>query len=238
MRLGIMQPYFFPYLGYFSLIEATDRWIVFDTPQYIRRGWVNRNRVLTRGKDEWKYIRIPIVKAPQETPIHQMEVDESEDWRADLLRNLDYYRDHRAPHYEETIEFLSRAVTAEERNLSAVLTKLLRDTCEYLGMDRKLEVFSQMQLAMGPVAHPGDWALRISEALGAAAYINPPGGREIFEAREFAQRGIDLLFLTPTLPPYDQRRSAFVPGLSIVDALMWNPRSHVLDMVRQYSLSP
>ena len=69
MKLGIMQPYFMPYLGYFQLMHAVDQWVVFDTPQYIRRGWVNHNRVLTRGKDEWKYIGIPVAKANRNTPI-------------------------------------------------------------------------------------------------------------------------------------------------------------------------
>jgi hypothetical protein len=236
MRLGIMQPYLFPYVGYFSLIEASDRWIVFDTPQYIRHGWVNRNRVLKRGNGDWKYIRIPLVKAPQDTPICQMRIDDSQDWRGDVVRNLDYYHHCRAPHYRATVDFLNRALTVSSDKLSVVLTHLLRETCAYVGIQRVLDVFSEMNLNIGPVSHPGEWALRICESLGAKSYVNPPGGRDIFDVQQFAGSEIELRFLQPALPPYDQRRATFVPGLSLIDALMWNSRQHVLAMVREYSL--
>lgn len=236
MQLGIMQPYFLPYLGYFGLMEATDRWIVFDTPQYIRRGWVNRNRVLTKGKDVWKYISVPVVKCPRETPIRDVLIDGQTDWVDDLVRKLDYYRDHGAPYYTQTVDFLQRILRSEERRLSAVLTSLLGEVCGYLGLDAKINVFSEMSLNIGPVSHPGEWALRICEAVGATTYINPPGGREIFDPKQFADAGIELQFLTPALPAYDQRRAEFLPGLSIIDALMWNSRQEVLAMAQQYSL--
>ncbi len=231
-----MQPYFFPYLGYFSLIQATDRWVVFDTAQYIRRGWVNRNRVLKRGKEDWKYIRIPIVKAPQETSINKIEVDNNDDWRDELIRNLDYYSDNRAPHYEETVAFLRTALMTDERNLATALVRFLAMACEHIGIEHNLEVFSEMPLTIGGVEHAGEWALRIAEALGATTYINAPGGREIFNSHQFASARIELLFLTPRLPPYDQRRPAFVPSLSIIDALMWNSRAKVCSMIKEFDL--
>ncbi|MFN8710728.1 MAG: WbqC family protein, partial [Planctomyces sp.] len=75
MRLGMMQPYFFPYVGYFSLIHATDHWVVFDSAQYIRRGWVNRNRILSTGESPWKYIRIPVQHSDMETRISEILID-------------------------------------------------------------------------------------------------------------------------------------------------------------------
>ena len=82
LRLGIMQPYFFPYAGYFGLMAAVDRWVVFDTPQYIRKGWVSRNRVRSTGRDAWKYIRIPVAKAPRETAICDMRLADPQNWLA------------------------------------------------------------------------------------------------------------------------------------------------------------
>ena len=237
MRLGIMQPYFFPYLGYFSLIDAVDRWIVFDSPQYIRRGWVNHNRVLKRGKGDWKYVSIPVVKADRDTPINQMLIDDSSDWRDELIRNLDHYRDQRVPHYRNTVDFLGRTLAFTTDNLSEALTHLLRETCAYIGIRRPIEVLSEMGLGIGSVNHPGEWALRICESLSATAYINPPGGREIFDPKQFADAGIELQFLTAALPPYDQRRTEFMPGLSIIDALMWNSPSDVHCMITQYNIS-
>ena len=97
MKLGIMQPYLFPYLGYFDLIHCTDRWIVFDTAQYIRHGWINRNRILhpTSG---WQYFIIPVKKQSRNTPICDIQVSDNPGWRARVLGQLEHYR-KRAPYF-------------------------------------------------------------------------------------------------------------------------------------------
>jgi len=235
MRLGIMQPYFFPYLGYFSLIEATERWIVFDTAQYIRRGWVNRNRVLTLGKDDWKYVSIPVVRAPQDTPIHEMRVDNAKNWRDELIRNLDAYRQYRAPQYERIIDFLKSILDLQEEFLAPFLVHLLQQTCQYVGIHREFEIFSKMDIQVTDLG-PGKWAPQICGALNASLYVNPPGGREIFDTADFTAEGTQLRYLEPTLPKYTQKRTDFVRGLSIIDALMWNSQEDVLAMIRDYEL--
>jgi len=90
MKLGIMQPYFFPYLGHFDLIYKTDRWIVFDTPQYIRQGWVNRNRILGPNSG-WQYITVPTRKHHRDNPIRDILVKEGKDWRERVCRQLEHY---------------------------------------------------------------------------------------------------------------------------------------------------
>ena len=132
MRIAIMQPYFFPYLGYFSGIAASDRWIAFDTPQYIRRGWVNRNRVLSLGKDEWKYIQVPTAKADRNTPINQMRLSPNVNWRTDLIRNLDYYKINRAPHYDDVLQLLDSVWMCDTLDLSKMLIHCLCGICRYL----------------------------------------------------------------------------------------------------------
>ena len=125
MRIASMQPYFFPYLGYFSLMAAADRWVLFDCAQHIRKGWVTRNRVLSKG-GAWKYIHLPSEKCPVVTPINQVQVRIQEDWAGKLLRNLDYYRERRAPYYQETMQFLRTALGDKEKRLSPLLMRLLQ----------------------------------------------------------------------------------------------------------------
>ena len=222
MRLGIMQPYFFPYLGYFSLMAAVDQWIVFDTPQYIRRGWVNRNRILTSGNDDWKYIQIPTMKSPRDTSINKIQVSIAADWRTDITRNLDYYKLNGAPFYQEVFEFLHSTFVFESALLSELLIHFLKSTCDLMQIrPAQFDVFSSMDLTIGPVAHAGEWALRISEAVKADAYINPAGGRDLFSPADFRDSGVSLQFLEPELQSYDQGKADFVPGLSIIDCLMW-----------------
>jgi hypothetical protein len=239
MRLGIMQPYFCPYLGYFALIAATDRWIVFDTPQYIRKGWVNRNRVLKLGRKEgdWKYVRIPVAKSKRESPIYEIRVDPHQDWKQSILDNLDFYRVVSAPFYDETLKLLQLCFALGDPLLSPNLVHFLKCVCEYVGLKFEYQVLSQMRIELPAATHPGQWALRLCEVLGASHYINPPAGREIFDRTEFSASNIQLSFLVHNLPRYDQKIEAFVAGLSIIDVLMFNSPEDVLAMVHDYVIT-
>lgn len=236
MRLGMMQPYFFPYLGYFGLIHATDHWIVFDTPQYIRRGWVNRNRVLSNGQLPWKYARVPVAKCDTTTPICRVKIDSRQAWQEDLFNNLDAYRSRMAPYFRHTEDFLKSTLSLQTDNLSELLVHCLKCCCDLLNLSLCCDVFSTMNLPIGQVHGPGDWAFQAARSMGATAYVNPPGGRSLFDAEQFRSSGIELRFLNPSLPRYHQGDSDFMSGLSIIDALMWNDVSAVRDMVTCYEL--
>ena len=220
MTLGIMQPYFFPYLGYFDLINRTDRWIVFDTPQYMRAGWVNRNRIL-HCREGWQYIIVPIKKHKRETPINEVEAIDSPDWRRKIINQFTHYRG-RAPFYHETISLLEECLGGVEKNLSRMNTLILGKVCRYLGIPWKHEVLSEMNLKIGPVEGPGDWALRISEAVGAREYLNPPGGVKLYDSERFASCGIKLTIQESFEFQYNCPNYVFEPKMSVLDALMWN----------------
>jgi len=230
IRLGIMQPYFFPYLGYFGLIANTDRWIVFDPVQYIRKGWVNRNRVLKPGGG-WKYVSIPVAKHSRETLIKDMTVTDGEDHFDTLVRNLDHYRNMRAPHYQVVIDVLAKCYQPQPSDLTPFITHTLDTVCGYLGIDFNREVYSAMDLKHEPAGGPGDWSLNICKELGVRSYLNPPGGQEFFEPEKFANAGIDLLYHHQELPAYDQRSNDFEPGLSIIDVMMFNEPKAIRDML-------
>jgi len=221
VKLGIMQPYFFPYIGYFELIARTDRWVVFDVVQYNARSWMNRNRILhpTTG---WQYIGVPVQHAPKGTPISGILVQDREAALRRLLGQLEHYR-RRAPHFARVIELMRSAFArcASER-LVELNTATLAAVCEYLGLPFNWSVCSEMALELGGVEHAGQWALSICRQLGADAYLNPPGGREIFVAEEWKAAGIELDFTDLPAYRYDCASYEFVEHLSIVDVLMWN----------------
>lgn len=226
-----MQPYFFPYLGYFQLLQAVDRWVVFDDIQYVNRGWINRNRVLHPNPEkEWQYVTVPLHKLGRFDRICDVAIKQELKWQDELLGKLTAYR-KRAPFYDQTMEFVSSCLLIKESNLSKFVVHTLKETASYLGIDTPITVQSELVLDLHDIEHAGQWALRIAEELGASEYVNPLGGVAVFRDHEFSQAGIDLNFLRPCLADYSQRREKFLPGLSIIDVLMWNDRAEVRDML-------
>lgn len=228
MKLGIMQPYFFPYLGYYDLINRTDRWVVFDVVKYVPKSWMNRNRVL-HPSEGWQYITVPVDKHHESGAIKDVVVVDKTAAHRRILGQIQHYRSARAPFFTPVRELINRCFLNTPTNLLRDLNvSSLAVICDYLGIRFAPEVMSQSSIELPPIEHPGQWALEISSKLGASTYINPPGGRELFDPHAFAARGIsleftDLLDYRYDTPPYD-----FVQRLSIIDVLMWNAPDAVM----------
>lgn len=227
MRLAGMQPYFFPYLGYFDLIHNVDQWIFFDTPQYIKNGWVNRNRVL-HPQQGWQYIIVPIQKQPLDTPINKVMISNDRDWRGLIARQLFHY--HRAaPFYQQTLDLVNECISKDEQSLSKLNFYILQRVCDVLRIPFKCCVFSEANIELGPIEKAGDWALRICQAFGATTLINPPGGRDLYDPQEFRANGIELIIREFPTFVYPVGPYTFEPNLSIIDVLMWNSPEQIRD---------
>jgi len=220
MKLGIMQPYFFPYLGYFDLINNSDRWIIFDEVQYIRHGWMNRNRIL-HPKEGDLYIIVPLRKHLRSTAIKDIVISDDPKWKNKILGQLNHYKKN-APHFRETYSFVEDCLSINEKSLSRFNSLILEKTCMKLGISFEYEIFSEMALGLGRIEDPGDWALRISEALGVKEYVNPPGGVTIFDIEKFKSAGIKLIIRNISPFEYSTRGYDFIPNLSIIDVMMFN----------------
>lgn len=235
MKLGIMQPYFFPYIGYFSLIQYSDYFIFFDTPQYMHHGWVNRNRILKSDKTP-TYVSVPLQKVSRETSIKDMVIREEEQWIDKIFAQLTAYK-KRAPYYKDTIEFLHDILDRDwGGSLSALNISTTQSICKYIGFDRKFDTFSEMDLKIEEVNAPDEWALNISKALGAEIYVNPPGGMSFFDHKKYENAGIELQFLKSGLKPYIQRIGRFEPGLSIIDVMMFNDKAAIMELIADYEI--
>lgn len=220
MKYAIMQPYFFPYLGYYSLIRQSDKFILFDDVQFIRHGWIERNRIL-KPVEGWQYVAAPLEKFPLGTKIKDVRIRSTEDWRDKMLRQLMHYK-KRSPFYAEAMAVITKAIAIETDSIVEMNRNVLVNTCNYIGIPFDIDIYSRMDLAIDDVTHPGEWALNITKALGGTTYINPTGGAEIFQKEQYDAAGIELKFLGNNLTPYSQRREVFEPGLSIIDVMMFN----------------
>jgi hypothetical protein len=236
MTVGIMQPYFFPYIGYFQLINIVDKWIVFDTPQYIRHGWINRNRILKPDGKDWQYINIPLKKHERDEVILNIEASVTEDWKSKIISQLDHYK-KKAPHYYKTIEVVKESLQIPSSNIVDINISTMKNVCAYLDIKFNYEVYSKMNITHETPENAGEWALYISKAIGAKTYINPPGGRDIFEKEKYDEMGIDLKFIESKLLPYPQKNESFIAGLSIIDVMMFNSKDEIADHMKSFQLT-
>ena len=227
-----MQPYFFPYLGYFDLVRRVDCWVAFDTAQYTR-GWINRNRIL-HPTDGWQYITVPVRRHPRSTPIADIRTIEDGAWQLRIERQLQHYR-RRAPNFEPVISLVHDCLALQEPSLARLNVAILDRVCRFVDIPFSYRFLSELELDLGPIDRPADWALRLAEALDADEYVNAPGGRALYDPAEFAARGIRLTILSPTTWRYETPGYRFEPSLSILDTLMWRAGADVREFLETRS---
>ena len=235
MKLAIMQPYFLPYLGYFSLIKHTDEFILFDTVQFIRHGWIERNRIL-KPSNGWQYIMVPLKKHSRETIIKDIEINNDQQWKEKILAQLQHYK-KQAPYFSNVIYILNEIFSKEYATIVDLNLASLKTVCNYLGINTPIQVFSLMNIDIEPANAPDEWALNICKALGNVdEYWNPPGGQSFFNKKKYENADINLKFHSAILTDYDQKRNVFEPGLSIIDVMMFNSVDEINKMLDNYEL--
>ena len=224
-----MQPYFLPYIGYFQLIAACDLFVVYDNIKYTKKGWINRNRMLRNGTDAM--FSLPLLHDADHLDVDQRRLAEAPGPHKWLAQLKGAYR--HAPHYGATLPLLERIAACRDDNLFRFLHHALLATCAHLGIDTPIRVSSGIAIDHGLKAQ--DKVLALCEATGASTYINAIGGTALYSQADFAVRGVELRFIRALPLEYAQSGDApFVPWLSIVDVLMFNPLETVRDWVRNH----
>lgn len=231
MTLAIMQPYFLPYIGYFSLMKAVDRFVVYDDVAFINRGWVNRNQILLNGKAH--LFTIPLREASQNKKIRDIALDESTRWREKLLRTVEQgYK--KAPHFAPAYSLLAQVLQTPAGTIADLALAGLRAVNEYLGL--RTEVVPTSTEYENSHLKAQERILDICRREGASRYVNPVGGMELYDKPTFAAAGIELFFIQSENVEYPQFGGDFVPWLSILDVLMFNSPAQVHALLDRYAL--
>ncbi|MTD32870.1 hypothetical protein GKE73_05385 [Paludibacterium sp. dN 18-1] len=217
-----MQPYFFPYAGHFSLIAHADKWIVFDVTQYTPKSWISRNRVL-HPVQGWNWINVPLSNSSISIKIHEASILNLEKAKESVLGKLTHYR-KKAPYYGKVIGLIEEvfALSSGDKSLVNLNVHSLDVVCRYLDIPFNRSICSELNLALDNHYRPREWALAICQKLGYQHYINPLGGKGIFNHHLYRQAGVTLEFLSPPVLQYSTPSYIFERELSIVDVLMWN----------------
>lgn len=213
--IAIMQPYFFPYIGYWQLIHAVDRFVIYDDVNYINRGWINRNRLLINGVPT--YMTAPLYRSSQNKRICDIALQPSLDWRKKLVKMVETtYRNSTC--FATVFPVIERLIRHKAGNVADYLAYQLQSLAAFMGIKTEFVVSSrsyQNEYLTGQAR-----ILDICNREEAGIYINPQGGQTLYDAEAFRSAGIDLRFIVMRPLPYKQRGVEFVPYLSIIDALM------------------
>lgn len=218
MRIAIMQPYIFPYIGYFQMVDAVETFVFYDDVHFIKKGWINKNRILLNGEDYT--FTIPCVKISQNKLIAETEVaSEGAEW-SKLLKQIETsYR--KAPHFKSVFPLIEKVLTPPCGSIADLAIRSVEDICSYLQMERKF-VRSSVVSPHTKGIEKADRLIQITLEQGYTNYVNAPGGRAIYTPDYFAEKGVALYFIQPhSSIEYPQINSKnFVPWLSIIDVIM------------------
>ena len=217
MKLAVMQPYFLPYIGYYQLISSVDVFVVYDNIKYTKKGWINRNRFLQNGVSS-------TFSLPMKHDSDLLNVVDRE-LAADFnhLRLLNQLKGAyaKAPYFAQTFPLLERIVCHEDRNLFRFIHNSIVEVCTHLRLTTVIRISSSV--AIDHDLKGQEKVLSMCNALGAKVYINSEGGIELYSKDDFRARGIELRFVKSKPFEYAQYGNDFVPWLSIIDVLMFNP---------------
>ena len=231
MKLALMQPYFFPYIGYFQLIAASDVFVLHDDVQYIKGGWVNRNRILFNGKS--RMITFPVQKDAYDLPINARRYVADQQARKDII-NLVKQAYVRAPCYRQVFPLLDELLMFEDRNVARFNENLIRRIASFIGLGCKIITSSGMEKNGSLAGEPR--VLDMCKLLGATDYTNPIGGTELYHPEPFQKCGTTLRFIEAQNERYTQYGDAWMPFLSIIDVLMFNSVNEIRLLLTKYRL--
>lgn len=231
MKLAIMQPYIFPYIGYFQLINSVDKFVILDDVNFINRGWINRNKILVNNSDY--LFTIPLKEVSQNKKISDILISEDIKWQPKFLKTL-LLAYKKAPYFEETFKKIENILQDNENNISTFIFNSLKKLNVYLGIET--EIIETSRKYKNSQLKGQDKIIDICLKEKANQYINPIGGTEIYSRHCFEEKNIKLKFLKTNNIFYKQNNNSFIPWLSIIDVMMFNSKENISKFLREFTL--
>jgi hypothetical protein len=230
MKIAVMQPYLFPYIGYFQLLNAVDKFVVFDDVNFIKKGWINRNNILVNRQ---KYLfTVPLKDASQNRLINEVEIADG-DWQEKFLKTLTQsYK--KAEFFDETFALIEKIVRSGESLIAKLILRSLLILKDALKLNA--EIVPSSAIYNNRELKAQDRILDICKQEKATEYVNPAGGTELYDRRIFSENGVKLFFLKTQPFSYRQFGDEFVPHLSIIDVLMFNGAAGTSELLSRYVL--
>ncbi|WP_294303743.1 WbqC family protein [uncultured Chryseobacterium sp.] len=231
MKIAIMQPYIFPYIGYFQMINAVDKFVFYDDVNFIKQGWINRNKIMVSGTDH--LFTVPLSKANSFTPIKDTLINEKlyENWKIKFLQTISQsYKN--APYFNVIYKLVADIMNNNCSSISDLAISSIKAISHYLNLKTDFIISSQSYQNKNLERQERLFDICIQEK--SMHYINAFGGQELYKKQDFIKRGIKLDFIK-TLPlEYKQFKNRFIPNLSFIDVLMFNNADEINLLLTQY----
>lgn len=232
MRCAIMQPYFMPYIGYFQLINAVDTFIIYDNIKYTKKGWINRNRILSNGKSD--YITVTLKKDSDFLNINQRYL--SNTWENDkkkiINKLIESYK--KSPNFDAVSDLILEIFNSDLDNLFEFIFYSIVTICDFLEI--KTNIIKSSDIDFNLELKSDKKVIAICKSIESNKYYNPIGGLELYNKNDFAKENIELSFLKTNEITYKQYHNKFVPYLSIIDVLMFNKKNEIINLLEEYSI--
>jgi hypothetical protein len=230
-KIAVMQPYLFPYIGYFHLIKAVDEFVIFDDVNFIKKGWINRNNILLNNAAYmWT---LPLISASQNKLINEIEILSDEKEISKLLK-LFKSAYSKAKNFDEVYGLIENIFSYENKNLAKFIGNSLQKICEYLEIKTKFTYSSDVK--KDSALKGGDKIIAVCKSQNSSRYFNAIGGMELYSKDEFKKDGVDLFFVKSKPVQYKQFSNDFVPWLSIIDVMMFCDKAEIQNMLNSYEI--
>lgn len=231
-KLAVMQPYLFPYIGYFQLIQATDKFVFYDDVNFIKHGWINRNRILLNGEDY--LFTVPCEKISPNKKINEISYNSSHPFIRKTVKTIEHSYS-KAPFFDQAFPIIKDILNSDLKLISSLAEKSVCVISKYLGIETEFKTSSR-HFPSTESLERDDRLISICKLEGVNGYINSIGGEELYDKGYFLESGIDLSFIKSNEIVYKQFKNNFVSNLSIIDVLMFNSIDDISNMLTEYKL--
>lgn len=227
-----MQPYLFPYLGYFQLIHAVDKFVVYDDVSFIKQGWINRNNLLLNGRAHM--FSVPIAHMSSYSLISETQIAKNDLWKSKFLKTLRQAYE-RAPYFQSCFEIIQRVIQSAENSIAALAVNGIKEVCDYCSIKTAIRETSVDYRNAQLKSQSRVIDICVKEQ--ATEYVNLSGGVSIYTKEAFDEHHIQLRFIRMKNVEYAQFGNGFIPSLSIIDVMMFNSKEQITELLKQFELT-
>ena len=232
VKIGIMQPYIFPYIGYFQLINLVDKFVFYDDVNFNKRSWINRNKILINNKEF--LFSIPLNHPSQNTLINKIFISYNYNWKRKFLKSLEKSY-HKAPFFKEVFSIVQQVLSKEKKMISEICIKSVTSVLAYL--DIQTLIIKSSSIYQNQHIKGQDRIIDICKKEDSNIYYNLIGGLNLYDREKFFSNGINLKFIQANKSNYKQFTDVHIPNLSILDILMFNSKEQIRKMLESYNIS-